>query len=31
MPKYTALNNKTEPLVLELRIDAKTRFSFLKS
>ena len=29
MPKYIALNNKTEPLVLELRIDAKTRFSFL--
>ena len=31
MPKYIALNNKTQPLVLELRIDAKTRFSFLKS
>ena len=31
MPKYIALNNKTEPLVLKLRIDAKTRFSFLKS
>ena len=31
MPKYIALNKKTEPLVLELRIDAKTRFSFLKS
>ena len=31
MPKYIALNNKTEPLVLELRIDAKIRFSFLKS
>ena len=31
MTKHIALNNKTEPLILELRIDAKTRFSFLKS